>query len=72
MNDKNISLVAISGSVIRCRIEVGGTASIGDRLYKSTVSDGSVSKNEHFELYAISLQNVLNAGNNVFIQCLLK
>ena len=67
------AIVAVTNSIVRCRLQPNASVSIGDRLVRSTTTNGSLVRTSSGDYtFAVSMQNVVSAGNSVFIQCLLK
>lgn len=67
------AIIAVTNSIVRCRIQVGASVSIGDRLTRSSATNGALIRASSGDYtFAVSMQNVSNVGVDTFIQCLLK
>ena len=66
------AVVAVTNSIVRCRLQPGANVSIGDRLVRSNTTHGALVRASSGDYtFAVSMQNA-TGGANVFIQCLLK
>ena len=68
----NTCLIGMTNSVMRVRIEPNSSISIGDSITKSNLVDGCCVRGITYGVLGISMNNVVNAGNNVSIQCIIK
>ena len=67
------AVVAVTNSIVRCRLQPNATVSIGDRLIRSNTTNGALVRASSGDYtFAVSMQNVSNVGVDTFIQCLLK
>tara|TARA_R110000744_G_scaffold293394_1_gene403800 strand:- start:309 stop:1580 length:1272 start_codon:yes stop_codon:yes gene_type:complete len=67
------AIIAVTNSIVRCRLQPNASVSIGDRLVRSTTTNGALIRASSGDYtFAVSMQNAVSAGDSVFIQCLLK
>ena len=65
-------LVGMPTSVMRVHLEPNSSISIGDSITKSNLVDGCCVRGITNGVLGISMNNVVSAGQDVLIQCLLK
>ena len=71
-NNIDTCLVGMPTSVMRVHLEPNSSISIGDSITKSNLVDGCCVRGITNGVLGISMNNVVSAGQDVLIQCLLK